>query len=827
MKITKFLGMWTIGSLALLVPGDSGADTFELLDTHSGPASLERSGGTYVDLAGNADAVFLLHGGLPAVLNAKPVSDVWVLEGADWLSISVAAPAVYGHTIVAAGEGRAYGFGGVDINDELIRLDTILSYQVHPGVAGPEVAIEEITVPGPNPGSCSESPVVRLEARDSMLIIGGMCSYYPGRSAEVWEYRVGTNSWQRRADLPRPLADHTAVVANGRVWVFGGKGNNGRSNEIFRYDPHSDSWSEVFETGPRPEPMSDHRAVAIDDSMVVFGGTREPLWPETIAEVWEFDLATLQWSKKSNLPRGLAEMVVGVVPSNLVGDSKEQVLLFGGVIDAWSFPHVLSDATWIYTSDIEQTSELIAIPAVARVRGKGAFFTSTIFLTNLGDLTLDLTLTLTPRMDMDGTPITVDYAIAPGVMETIEDPLGALFGGSDMVGSLLIEVVDGSPEDLLLQTFVSAEVDSGERYGTHFPAIRGDRTLSATEVGYLTTTEDPLSYRVNIGLMATEDSTVVTMTPMTRMGEGIADAVTFDLDAGENTQINDIHRFFGIGSVVDLMIEVAVESGRAVAYATVIDGKGANSGTSDPTSLLPIVHGSEMVTLLEIGSIRGIDEFSGSATIVNMSDHEAQVRAEFCERGIPGVSNSQSFTIGSGEAVGFGDFVGEIFGITDTVGTVVLESLNGARISASGREFAILRDTISDEKFGTAGTQLPGLTEADLLTPGRTWHVIGMRQMMAGDERERSHLAVFNPGSQPALLTVSLFNGSDGEAEGSISWPIEGQELIQINSVMKKINSDLDGSGKRIEISVDRPVYLQVFRVNTWGDSVTLRAEGR
>jgi len=829
MKKSTLLQIAIMCSSVVLIANVASADSFEPLETKSSPAPLERSGGTFVGLSGGADPVFLLHGGLPAVLNAKPVADVWVLDGDDWQAVNTSVRSIYGHSLVSAGESLAYGFGGVDINDELRSLDTVLSYRVWRGDSSVEVSIGEISVPGPNPGSCSESPVVWLEERNSMLLVGGMCSYFPGWSSEVWEYSISSNRWSRRADLPQPLADHSAVFSEGQVWVFGGRNNAGRLNEIFKYDPWTDSWSEVFPNGPRPDPLSDHRAVAVDDSMLVFGGTRAPFWPETIAEVWEFDLTTLQWTRKADLPYGLAEMAVGVAPSDLADSDTAEVLLFGGVIDAWSFPLVLSDDTWIYTSDITQATQLIAVPAVARVQGKGAFFTSTMYLTNTSDVDLDLELTLTPRMDFEGAPITVDHTIAPGVMETLDDPVASLFGiggDADMVGSVMITVASGSSENLVMRTLVSAEVDSGERYGTSFPAIRSDDALDASDVGYLTTTEDPSTYRVNVGMMALADSTQITITPMASLNSPLADSVTFNLNAGESTQLNDVHRFFSIGTIADVLIEVSVNSGSAVAYATVLDGTGSYTGTSDPTTILPVTRGSEQITLLEIGSIRGIDEFSGSATIINFSDREAEVRADFNERGYAGVLSSRVFTIGPGEAVGYGDFVGDIFGVYDTVGTVVLQTLNGSQISATGREFAILRDQIGDGIAGTAGTQLPGLTDGDLVTPGQTWHVIGLRQQMDENEKERSHLALFNPSSESVQATVSLFNGSNGAVKGSRIWTIEGRELIQINNFMKKINDQVNGEEKRIEITVDHPVHLHVFRVNTWGDSVTLRPAG-
>ena len=815
-----------IGCFAMLVAVSGETDEFARLATGNPPAALQNSGGAYIDL-GDGDWVYLLHGGLPAVLNAKPVSGVWLLEGADWTEVDTNAPAVYGHSIVSVGSGRANGFGGSDINDELKSLGVVLSYRIERRDGGFEVEIEEIEVPGANPGSCSQSPVVRLEETDSMLLVGGMCSYYPGRSSEVWEYSVSGNSWLRRADLPRALSDHTAVVADGQVWVFGGRGDGGLLNEVYRYDPQLDSWSEVSTTGARPEPVADHRAVAVASSMIVFGGIREAFWPETIAEVWELDVATRGWHRKSDLPFGLAEMTAGLVPPGKGDGAAFQVLVHGGVIDAWSFPQVLSDETWIYTSDIEPAQESIAVPSVARVKGRGAYFSSILHLMNISDRDREIELTFTPRLDMGGATVTVSRTVLPGVMDIIEDPLAELFGiraGHNAVGSLLITGDPGFADDLMVQSFVSAKNPSGEEYGTYFPAIRSYDAMREDEVGYLMTTEDPSTYRVNVGVMAIEDATTVTVAPALRMGDPIAQPVVLSLDAGENSQIDDIHRHFGIGTVTDVIVEVSVTSGRAVAYATVLDGTGSYSGTSDPTTLHPVIRGAERVTILEIGSIRGIDEFAGSAMLANHSDFEAEVTAHFCERGRPGVMDSRTIIVAAGEAIGFANFVGEVFDIHDTVGSVVLESANAARISASGREFAILRDRQSRQIIGTAGTYLPGLSSADLVTPGSIWHVMGLRQQMQGGEKERSHLAIFNPGSETARVNVTLVDGGDGAVEGARSWIVEGGELIQIDNVMKKMNPDVDGREKRIEISVDSPVYLHAFRVNTWGDSMTLRA---
>jgi hypothetical protein len=500
------------------------------------------------------------------------------------------------------------------------------------------------------------------------------------------------------------------------------------------------------------------------------------------------------------------------------------------VIDPWSFPVVQSDDTLIYTSDVKPPDDVLALPAIARLQGRGAYFTSTLYLMNIGTEDLEIDLTFTPRMDMGGSTRSAKFTVPAGVMESVSDPLGALFGfeaDDGGVGSLLIEVIDDTSDDLFAQSIVTAKSTTGEEYGCFFPAIRGSEALAASEIGYLTTTVDPSMYRVNVGLTALADGTQISVAPTSRIGEKMAAPAMFDLDEGENLQIDDFYRTFGITDAVDALVEIEVVSGNAAAYATILDGNGGYAGTSDPTTVQPVAAESGRVVLLEIGSVQGINEFSGSATIVNLSDRTAEVRADFHERGVPGITSSNVVTIAAGEAIGYRNLVDEFFGLSDAVGSVVLESLNGARIAVDGREFATLRDDWTGELVGTAGTSLPGLTDSDLLTTDSTWHVFGLRQKMAGEARERSHLAVFNPGSTAARVRVTLFNGSDGALEGSREWVVEGEELIHINNVMQKINAAIEGREKRLEIRVESPVFVQAYRVNTWGDSATLTAKSR
>jgi hypothetical protein len=802
------------------------ADTFEDLQTTGAPNPVESASAVFLPVHDGDDTsgwAFMMQGGLPSENDPLPVADLWALEEGTWIELSAPAPRVSGHVMVACGDGRAYSFGGVGFDEDLRDLDTVISYEIRRIDGNLDVAIEEIHVPGPNPGACTDAAAVAIGGGLSVLHIGGFCNWnvLDDGSREVWEYRIDANEWRRRADMPIALSGHSAVVHRDQVWVFGGDGG------LLRYDPGSDTWTEVPQVGPRPEVREHHGAAVVGDSMVVFGGIDgRSMPPETLRDVWQFDFTDLVWERKSDLPHGLARMVLDVVPSELNRGANVEVLIAGGVIDEWSFPHPLSDSTIVYRSDVVDTRDTFAVPAVARVHGSGAFFTSTIHMFNSGDTALELALTFTPRQGSGGRVTTVGHTVLPGVMQTIEDPLTSVFGlagGKDRIGSLLIGVLAGSPEDLMIQTVVSARLEEGEEYGQLFPAMREAEAVRAGGAVHLNTTEDATTNRVNVGLMALADDTRVTVTPMSPLGTALAIGRSFEIDLGGNAQINDIHDAFGMGSMPNVMIEVRVERGKALAYASVLDGNGSYLGTSDPTTILPISEGSDHVTLLEIGSIRGGNEFSGSASITNHSGFAAELTADFYQRGVPGIATSTRLTIAAGETEGYSDLAGEMFGVYGDVGTVVLQSLNAAKISATGREFAILRDE-SGNRTGTAGQLISGATVEDCLTPGRGWHFIGLRQADIDFGDERSHLAVFNPNPEDVSVTVSLFNGIDGAAEGSRTWTVRTGELIQINNLITRINADSDDQEKRIEVVVSGQVHMNVFRVNPWGDPVTVQA---
>ena len=475
-----------------------------------------------------------------------------------------------------------------------------------------------------------------------------------------------------------------------------------------------------------------------------------------------------------------------------------------------------------------QAYRTVAIPAVARVEGSGAFFTSRVELFNSSGGDKEVVVTYTPRADLGGASRTAVVPLPGDTLLEVADPLSAWFGFSGnetAVGSLLLELRDEgeqlSADDMLLaQSVVFAQNDDGSEFGQFFPALREADALGPGEVGYLASAVNAQVYRVNVGLMGLMNGTQVIVTPQDPIGTDLAAGRTFNLDNGGNRQLNNIFNVFGLAPRDNIVVAVEVRSGVALAYASILDGNIVYDGTSDPTTILPAIFGAPEVTLLEVGPIQGFNEFSGSASVTNHSSGDAVVLAEFFARGQPGVAADTTFTIPGGGTMGFDDIVGELFAIQG-VGALRLTTQNGTLISASGREFALFRDG-QGEVAGTAGQLIPGMLPSELLAPGATYHLLGLREVESLSGLERSHIAAFNPGSATVTLNVEVYDGATGRSEGDIDLTVRGGELIQRNSIIAVVNPGHNGDVKRLEVEATGPVYVRAFRVNRDGDPITI-----
>lgn len=90
---------------------------------------------------------------------------------------------------------------------------------------------------------------------------------------------------------------HSAVTVDDALYVFGGQGQFGCLDDLWRFDFVSCEWRLVAATGAPPAPRTNHRACVSDDVMFVFGGRDVRPGADVINydDLYGFDLEAGEW----------------------------------------------------------------------------------------------------------------------------------------------------------------------------------------------------------------------------------------------------------------------------------------------------------------------------------------------------------------------------------------------------------------------------------------------------------------------------------------------------------------------------------------------------
>ena len=102
------------------------------------------------------------------------------------------------------------------------------------------------------------------------------------------------------ASQPNPIANHTSVVFDDKMYLFGGSGGMCENIELFCLDLHSYQWGIVKPQAANndksnlPMTRDEHSCVIHDDSMVVFGGF---MFGERTNSIFKYHFRKNQWEQ--------------------------------------------------------------------------------------------------------------------------------------------------------------------------------------------------------------------------------------------------------------------------------------------------------------------------------------------------------------------------------------------------------------------------------------------------------------------------------------------------------------------------------------------------
>jgi len=208
--------------------------------------------------------------------------DLWT-----WQRIDVQMGQVYtprtGHAVVVWNH-CFYLMGGTDEN---ARQNDIYRYDVRNRTW---VCIDPVSGNAPSARSGSKAVV----CRDSIYYFGGYTKKDGDYFNDLFEFNIPRAHWTRIDTAMRPTVrtDHSCVVYEASLYIFGGFDGRSRFQDLHQYMVEDREWVEIPSQDNGPMGRFGHSAVVYRSGMFVFGGWNGH---DTLDDLYEFSMTTNQW----------------------------------------------------------------------------------------------------------------------------------------------------------------------------------------------------------------------------------------------------------------------------------------------------------------------------------------------------------------------------------------------------------------------------------------------------------------------------------------------------------------------------------------------------
>mmetsp|Transcript_14498 Transcript_14498/g.41674 ORF Transcript_14498/g.41674 Transcript_14498/m.41674 type:complete len:490 (-) Transcript_14498:94-1563(-) len=208
--------------------------------------------------------------------------DLW-----SWQRVDVQFGQVYtprtGHAVVVWNH-CFYLMGGTDEN---ARQNDIYRYDVRQRLW---VCVEPVSGDAPSARSGSKAVV----CGDSIFYFGGYTKKDGDYFNDLFEFNIPNAHWTLLDSAVRPSVrtDHSCVVYQTSLFIFGGFDGRSRFSDLHQYQIEERKWTEIAITDNGPMGRFGHSAVVYRTSMFMFGGWNGH---DTLDDLYEFSMTTNQW----------------------------------------------------------------------------------------------------------------------------------------------------------------------------------------------------------------------------------------------------------------------------------------------------------------------------------------------------------------------------------------------------------------------------------------------------------------------------------------------------------------------------------------------------
>jgi N-acetylneuraminic acid mutarotase len=145
---------------------------------------------------------------------------------------------------------------------------------------------------------------------NQLYTIGGQIT--DGVSGLVNRYNPQTDAWERRRSKPIPVADVSAAVIGGKIYIPGGRQSSGELSAALEiYDPAQDRWQRGADL---PAPISAYALASLEGKLYLFGG-----WDgkQSLNTVFRYDPGSDTWGSLEPMPTARAYAGAGVADGKI------------------------------------------------------------------------------------------------------------------------------------------------------------------------------------------------------------------------------------------------------------------------------------------------------------------------------------------------------------------------------------------------------------------------------------------------------------------------------------------------------------------------------
>ena len=180
---------------------------------------------------------------------------------------------------------------------------------------------------------------------ESTAVVVGEKIFVPGGKTEdgvvtdkleVFDPR--RNLWEEKASLPTGLSDYALATFGGSLYLFGGWDGSQASDITLKYNPEQDKWSELTKL---PHPLTSATAVQIENRIVLMGKTEQRASQiDMLSYFPDRDLpGENPWEEGASLPvtgsvSCLFELL-GEIYTAVVSEESTQFFIYDAQEDAW------------------------------------------------------------------------------------------------------------------------------------------------------------------------------------------------------------------------------------------------------------------------------------------------------------------------------------------------------------------------------------------------------------------------------------------------------------------------------------------------------------